>query len=185
MVYCSNCGVEVAANKPFCGECGHEIDGESNESASSTVESTSSSERVYQHPGKDGIAFGHLAKVAAIALLPSIILEIAMPGAVGGAGLLIGLPLFTYLGYQMPTIKTAFGKLSFWTAIVFFLSPILLIIHTLIFAGGTEGAAEAAGAAIGGTILVVGAFVIGIPVGIGFYLLSNRYSIEENATIEK
>jgi len=71
-----------------------------------------------------------------------------------------------YLGYQKPTIKTAFGRLSFWTAIVLFMSPILLIIHTLIFTGGTEGTVEAAGAAIGGAILVIGAFVIGIPVGL-------------------
>jgi hypothetical protein len=178
MAYCHSCGAKIGASIDFCSECGAQVtdgssDGQVNNN-SSTAESPA-----YSHPGADGIAWSHGLKVGAIALIPTIILEIAMPGAVGGLGLIIGIPVFTYLGYQRPTIKTAFGRLSFWTAIVLFMSPILLIIHTLIFAGGAEGSAEAAGAAIGGTILVIGAFVVGIPVGIGFYLLSRRYEIED------
>lgn len=170
MVYCSACGNEVSQSVNACPECGEQID---NISPKDGVAE-------YEHPGEDGVAWAHLLKVGAMALIPSVILEIAMPGALGGAGLILGIPIFTYLGYQRPTIKTAFGRESFWTSIVLFMSPILLVLHTIIFASGTEGDAEAAGAVIGGTVLVIGAFVIGIPLGIGFYLLSRRYQIEDS-----
>lgn len=178
MSYCHSCGAELEASIDFCSECGEQVNNRSS-GAQTDKESSTAESPAYRHPGADGIAWLHAVKVAAIALIPTIILEIAMPGAVGGLGFVIGIPAFTYIGYQRPTIKTAFGRLSFWTAIVLFMSPLLLIVHTLIFAGGAEGSAEAAGAAIGGTILVIGAFVIGIPVGIGFYLLSRRYEIED------
>lgn len=170
MSHCTNCGSEVEGSVDFCPDCGEQV--------SHTPSNSTDSASVAEHPGEDGIAWGHLLKVGVIALLPSIILEIAMPGALAGAGLLLGIPVFTYLGYQRPTLKTAFARESFWTAIILFMSPILLILHTFIFASGSENSAEAAGAAIGGAILVIGAFVIGIPLGIGFYLLSRRYQVE-------
>lgn len=170
MSYCSNCGTEITERVDFCSECGTEVGSEGAVTA----------EEEYSHPGEEGVAWKHLLKVGVIALLPAIILAIALPSAVSGIGFLVAVPLFTYLGYQRPTAGTAFGRLSFWTAITLFMSPLLMIVHTFIFTETqTQGTAETAGAAIGGTILVLGAFVIGIPLGIGFYLLSRRYSIEE------
>lgn len=170
MAYCSTCGVEISEQAGFCSECGNEL-----KAGETTV-----AEQDHSHPGEDGFAWKHLLKVGVVALLPAIILEFVLPGAMGGLGLIAGIPLFTYLGYQMPTLKTAFGRLSFWTAIILFMSPLSMIVHTFIFSETqAQGTAETAGAAIGGTILIIGAFVIGIPLGIGFYLLSKRYSIED------
>lgn len=170
MVYCQSCGAEVASGAGYCSDCGTEIgDG-----------MTVAEQPTHEHPGEDGIAWKHLLKVGVIALLPAIVLAVVLPGAITGIGLLIGIPAFAYLGYQRPTVKTAFGRLSFWTAIALFMSPIFMVIHTFIFTESqTQGSAETAGAALGGTILVIAAFVIGVPVGIGFYLLSKRYSIEK------
>lgn len=170
MAYCPTCGTEIDQQAEFCSGCGNELD-----TTETTVEDTE-----YRRPDEDGIDWKHAVKVGCIALIPTLILALVLPGGAGGIGFLAGFPLFTYLGYQRPTIKTAFGRLSFWTAILLFMSPLFMILHTFIFAGTqAEGGAETAGAAIGGTILVIGAFVIGIPVGIGFYLLSNRYDIDD------
>jgi ABC-type phosphate transport system permease subunit len=56
----------------------------------------------------------------------------------------------------------------------------MMIIHTAVFIESqTSGAAEEAGAAIGGTVLVILAFVVGLPLGIVFYLLSRKFDIDD------
>lgn len=97
-----------------------------------------------------------------------------------GIAILAGIPLFAYLGYQRPTTKTMAGRLSFWMAILLFSSPVMMMIYTSVFVSNeAQGTAEEAGAAIGGTVLIGAAFVIGLPLGIAFYLLSNRWDLDD------
>jgi hypothetical protein len=177
MAYCQQCGTELTGGTQYCGDCGSEI-GTNNESATG-VDDHVDSEAEYNHPGENGFAVKHAIFVGLLALIPTIILAIILPGDFGAAGIL-GLPLFGYLGYKRPTVKSAFGRQSFWSAIMLFMSPIMMIIHTALFIGSeTEGTAEEAGAAIGGTVLIVLAFLIGLPLGIAFYLLHSRYDIAD------
>jgi len=170
MAYCQECGAENDQGAQFCKECGSEM-GES-ETTTEQIEHT--------HPGEEGIAWKHLIIVGIISFLPAIILAIVLPGAVSAIGFIIAIPTFTYLGYQRPNGKTAFGRISFWTAVSLFMSPLFMLIHTAVFAESqAEGQFETAGAAIGGTVLIIAAFVIGVPLGIVFYFLSKRYDIDD------
>jgi hypothetical protein len=144
------------------------------------VESDSEQQELPTHPGEDGFALKHAILVGVLGLIPAIISAIVLPGSTGGIGLLLGIPLFAYLGYQRPTVKSAFGRQSFWSAVLLFISPLMMIIHTAVFIESqTSGAAEEAGAAIGGTVLVILAFVVGLPLGIVFYLLSRKFDIDD------
>jgi hypothetical protein len=166
MSYCTDCGTEVQSGSGFCQECGTEIES-TQESATKLPEP--------DHPGEDGFAVKHALIVSGLALIPAAILGIIAPGDLAVVGLLIGIPLFAYLGYQKPTTKSAFSRQSFWSAIMLLLSPLMMIVHTAVFIESeTDGAAEEAGAAIGGTVLIVLAFLIGLPLAGVFYLAHKK-----------
>lgn len=132
-----------------------------------------------QHPGEDGFAVKHAIYVSVLSLVPTFILVLVLPGDFASIGL-FGFPLFAYIGYQRPTAKSAFGRQSFWSAIMLLISPIMVIIHTAMFIGSeTEGTAEEAGATVGGTILIILAFIVGLPLAIAFYIFHNKYDIQE------
>lgn len=134
----------------------------------------------YGHPGEDGVTRTHPRRTGATALIPSVIVGIATSAPSGGVSLTLEVHISTRLGYQMPTTKAAFGRGSFWSSIALSTSPMLLVLDAFIFAGRTEGNAEVAGAMVGGTVLVVDAFVTGVPPGIGFSLPSRRYQTEDS-----
>jgi hypothetical protein len=92
----------------------------------------------------------------------------------------IGLVLFGYLLYQRPTPKTMLGGMSFWLAIEFFLAPVAMLLFTIVHASqvGPQTAAGQAGAALGGFLLIVVAFIVAVPIGVVLYLISNRLDVD-------
>lgn len=175
MTYCPDCGTEVKSGAGFCQECGLEL--ESNqESTTETPE--------HSHPGEDGFAVKHALVVSGLALIPAAILGIITPGDLAAVGFLVGIPLFAYLGYRKPTTKSAFSRQSFWSAIMLLLSPLMMIVHTAVFIENeTKGAAEEAGAAIGGTVLIVLAFLVGLPLAGVFYLAHKKTKLPDSSSI--
>jgi hypothetical protein len=97
--------------------------------------------------------------------------------AVSGVLFLILLAGSSYLIYNKQNLKEKTSSMFFFLAIESLLSPLIFLIYTFVFtAENTTGDAEAAGAAIGGTILIAIAFFIGLPLSGVFYLLSRRLS---------
>ncbi len=87
----------------------------------------------------------------------------------------VAIPVFGYLLYRVPTVKEQAGQMFFWLAIETLLTPLVLLVSTFVFTGSeTAGGAETAGAVIGGGILIIAAFLIGIPLAGVFYLISRR-----------
>ena len=89
----------------------------------------------------------------------------------------VGIPVFGYLIYREATVREQAGGMFFWLAVESLLTPLVFLLYTVAFAGEqTTTDAETAGAAIGGVILVVGAFLIAVPLAGVFYLISRRLS---------
>ncbi|WP_136718511.1 zinc ribbon domain-containing protein [Halorientalis salina] len=174
-MYCSECGTD-AGNASFCPDCGEELD------QSGSVE-TDTEESVTAPPTEDGINWGHAGKAGLIGLLPAfgayMLISLANAGGPVGVAFLIGIGVFGYLLYKQPTTKAMFGGAFYWLAIEMLLSPLVMIIYTFTFASSqTSSDAGAAGAALGGGALTIMAFVVGLPLGIVFYLLSGRLTPE-------
>lgn len=177
--YCEQCGAEISASAAFCEACGADLESEQAGDGGAPHESA----RPTPHPSEDGISWGHVASAIAIALIPAFgaytMVTIATNDVVGAA-FLVSLPVFAYLLYRRPTRKGMIGGMFFWLAVESFLSPLVMLFYTAAYTSEeTTTAAEEAGAAIGGTVLVIGAFVIGVPLGIVFYLISRR--LESNS----
>lgn len=195
MVYCSECGMEVSSDAAFCQGCGTELElqreemGDDPNAELQTDEGTEA-----EFPGEDpadappaeveeeGVDWSHAAAATAFAIIPAfgayMGVSIAASDAVGWV-FLLGIPAFAYLLYQRPTAKRMAGGMCFWLAVESFLTPVFLLIYAIGFASSeTTTAAGQAGAAIGGFILVGVAFVVGVPVGIVFYLISTRLDVE-------
>lgn len=86
------------------------------------------------------------------------------------------IPAFTYLTIQGDNWKEMTSVTLFWLAIESLITPVALLAYTLVFAGQQGTGLGAAGAGLGGLILVVVAFVVGLPLSGVFYLLSRRLS---------
>lgn len=115
-----------------------------------------------------------------LALIPAFIAYMlvaiaANAPSTGAIFLVLGLMVFSYIFYKKSGIKEQASSMFFVLAIEFLLSPLMFLIYTFVFASeNTAGDAEAAGAAIGGIVLVGGAFFIGLPLAGVFYLISRR-----------
>jgi positive regulator of sigma E activity len=182
MVYCSECGEEVSADAAFCQECGAELAPQETPKTESTTDVESEADIEHNDTG-DGIEWRLVGAAILLGLFPAfgayVGVSIAAFDAVGIV-FVIALPVFAYLLYQRPTVKAMAGGMFFWLSIETFLTPVMLLIYTFVFASQTPmtGAGQA-GAAIGGIILVVVAFVVGVPVGVVFYLLSSRLDTDK------
>lgn len=206
MPYCRDCGNEVQPNDKFCQECGGELNtaqtspaeephsrqvtgqgrDRSNPPQTTPTDNSPHTQRNQtnnqhlSHPGEDGFAVKHAAIVGGLSLIPALISGIIIPGDFAAIGFIISIPLFTYLGYQKPTIKSAFSRQAFWSAILLLISPLMMIVYTVLFIGSeTEGGAEQAGAAIGGTLLVILAFVVGLPLAGAFYIAHKKTKLPD------
>ena len=182
MAYCQDCGNEVQSGTAFCPECGAELNvaTETQDDNPADTQAISSNDSQHTHPGENGFAVKHAVIVGLLGLIPAVILGIIAPGATGAAGFLIGIPLFAYLGYKKPTVKSAFSRQAFWGAVMLLISPLMMIIHTVVFIESEAGgAAEEAGGVIGGTILVILAFVVGLPLAGVFYLAHKKTKLPE------
>lgn len=115
-----------------------------------------------------------------LGLIPAIVAFILITIAAGAETLGISILLIALLGfgyyfYQKPTIKGQASSMFFVLAIEMLLSPLIFLIYTFVFAAEqTTGDAEAAGAAIGGILLIGVAFFIGLPLAGVFYLISRK-----------
>jgi len=175
-VYCPECGTD-AGDASFCPDCGGELD-QSGSAETDTEKSATGP------PTEDGINWVHAGKAGLIGLLPAFgaYMLISLANAASEpvvVAFFIGIGVFGYLLYKQPTTKAMFGGAFYWLAIEMFLSPLVMIIYTFTFASSqTSSDAGAAGAALGGGALTLMAFVVGIPLGIVFYLLSGRLTPE-------
>lgn len=115
-----------------------------------------------------------------LGLIPAIVAYMLITIAAGAETLgisilLIALLGFSYYFYQKPNIKGQASSMFSVLAIELLLSPLVFLIYTFVFtAENTAGDAEAAGAAIGGILLIAVAFFIGLPLAGGFYLISRK-----------
>jgi hypothetical protein len=181
--YCSNCGSELSEGPAFCPECGEKTkaatadEGGTTEATDPQQTETSSSE--------EGVDWSKAGIAAAIAILPAfgayMLISLASNSALV-AVLPIGIAAFGYLLYKRPTSKAMFGGALFWLAVEAFLSPLFMILYTFAFAAEeTSTAAGSAGAAIGGGLLTIVAFVVGLPLGVVFYLFARKLDVDEEA----
>ena len=115
-----------------------------------------------------------------LGLFPAIVAFMLITIAAGAETLgisilLIALIGFSYYFYQKSNIKRQASSMFFVLAIELLLSPLVFLIYTFVFAAeNTAGDAEAAGAAIGGILLIGVAFFIGLPLAGVFYLISRK-----------
>jgi len=93
----------------------------------------------------------------------------------------VGIPVFGYLLYREGTIRGQLGGMFFWLAVETLLTPLVFVLYTFAFSSdqAMTGAGQA-GAAIGGGILAIGAFVIGVPLAGVFYLISRKIQPSED-----
>jgi len=188
MAYCPECGTEVEEGQSYCEECGTALDTEDSviketgEAETSTDDETTTK----TDDENDNIDWKQVGLAAIIGFLPAlgayIGISIAFFDPVPSV-LLITWPVFGYLLYQRKNTKGMIGGASYWLAIEALLTPLVLLIYTFSFASqeATTGV-EQAGAAIGGFILVIMAFVVGLPVGIVLYLISRRLDTDADTT---
>lgn len=187
MAHCSNCGAEVSGTQSYCSKCGSELD--LNEANGQDGVGDVSNGQANGNAGEsrnarqDSFDVKHAILAVAIGLIPAFGLYVMTSVALFDpipAVLLIGIVVFGYLLYRQPTIKAMFGGASFWLAVESFLTPLALLVYTFSFAAEEAGTgAEQAGAAIGGGLLILLAFVIAVPLGIVFYLVSGKLSANE------
>jgi len=115
-----------------------------------------------------------------LGLIPAIVAYMLITIAAGAETLGISILLIALLGfgyyfYQKTSIKGQASSMFFVLAIELLLSPLVFLIYTFVFtAENTAGDAEAAGAAIGGILLIGVAFFIGLPLAGVFYLISRK-----------
>ncbi|WP_257627596.1 zinc ribbon domain-containing protein [Haloplanus salinarum] len=189
MPYCPECGADVGESASFCQECGHALNGESkdiDDQAATTGSQTSStggeSADTGEEQEEEGINWGHAAKAVAVGFIPALGAYVGVSVAAYqaiGIVLVLGIPIFGYLLYQRSTVKAMVGGACFWLAIEAFLTPLALLIYTFAFASQESmTAAGQAGAAIGGIILVIVAFLVGFPIGVVLYLISRRLDVD-------
>lgn len=93
----------------------------------------------------------------------------------------VGIPVFGYILYRETTIRGQLGGVFFWLAVETLLTPLVFVLYTFAFAGDqTMTGAGQAGAAIGGGLLAIGAFIVGVPLAGVFYLLSQKIPKSED-----
>jgi hypothetical protein len=179
MAYCSDCGSEVSITDSFCPDCGNELSDVSkgSEPESEQVETDSTTTE------DDEIDWAKAGKALGFALVPALGAYLGISIAVSDAlGIIfwLSIPLFAYLIYQRPDTRSMFGATCFWLSIEAFLTPVIMLVYTLTFVSqSTTTGVEQAGAAIGGFILIVVAFVIGLPAGIVLYLVSSKFDPDD------
>ncbi|AGN02190.1 hypothetical protein L593_11225 [Salinarchaeum sp. Harcht-Bsk1] len=96
---------------------------------------------------------------------------------------ILSLPLFAILIYRKRTVTGMASATLFWLAAEAFFAPVVAYVYisSTVDASNSSGIDEAV-AGIQGGILLVLAFVVCIPLGIGFYVLSKR--VQERPTAE-
>lgn len=168
MAYCPDCGEQVSPGALFCSSCGTELEGSQSES--------SPEETAVDAP--DGFEKRHAGLATAFAILPAfgvyVLISFANYKAIPLA-FVVALPIFAYLMYRKATKKSMASGMFFWLAVESFLTPLAAILYTSSYAEAeTQTAAGAAGAAIGGGIVTIFTFIIGVSIGVVFYLISRR-----------
>jgi len=182
MAYCPDCGTEVDEQASFCESCGSELQTSNTTQEYNTGEPATSTDS--EPVTDDGIDWKHAGVATLIALIPAfgvyMLISIATY-SVSGLAFFVALPLFGYLLYQRPTGKAMLGGMCFWLAVEAFLSPVVMLFYTATYsAQETSTAAGEAGAAIGGGLLMIMAFVVGLPIGIVLYLVSRRLDVDDS-----
>lgn len=184
MPYCTECGEEVGSEDVYCEACGASIESSESQSSqdSGPTENASAEQDIETATRPDGFTAAHALKAGGFALIPAfgayMLVSVAAYDPIP-AVLFIGIPVFAYLIYRRPGTKSMASGMFFWLSVESFLAPIAALFYTASYsAAETTTAAEEAGAAIGGGIVTIMAFVIGVPLGLVFYLLSRRLEPE-------
>lgn len=205
MPHCRACGAEVGEDDAFCRECGADLEAvtmeeeepsadersedpaepvtEVDDESSATAGTSGQSEPQDHSDNSYDIDWRHAGSAIALAIVPAFGASVAVGVSIRqpvGEVFWIGIAIFAYLLYQRPTAKAMVGGMSFWLAIECFLTPLALLGSTITFASQeVQTAAGQAGAAIGGFFLTIIAFVVGVPLGIVFYLVSRRLEADD------
>jgi len=135
-----------------------------------------------------GVNWGQAVIALVIAFVPAFGVYMSVSVAANTvlpAALVLSLPVFGYLLYQRPHAKAMVGGACFWLAVEALLTPLALLVYTITFASQeTTTSAGQTGAAIGGFILIVGAFVVGFPIAAILYLISRRLDADSEETTD-
>lgn len=194
MAHCPECGVSVTSDASFCHECGAELgqytqvdsvqtESESEPSSETDTDETAPSDddELTEEDVKEGLSNIRLIMNAGfLAILPALGAYFIIGIASASANTLVfwlGIPIFGYVIYDDSHWGMA-STTAFWLAIEAFLAPVFFLIFTYGVASGMGTGAGAAGAAIGGFLIIAGVFVVAVPLGAGLYLLSKRLDPE-------
>lgn len=185
MPYCPECGTEVAAEASFCQACGHSLEtetGDAPEEPESKPEPQSDGEATPERQ-IEGFDVRHAGAATGFALLPAfgayMLVSFGAYDPIPPVFLVV-LPIFGYLLYRRASTKAMASGMFFWLAVESFLSPLAALFYTSSYtAAETETAAEQAGAAIGGGVVIVMTFIIGLSIGLVFYIISSRLEPDE------
>jgi len=204
VIYCRECGTEAPESASYCGECGESLGGNDttadddqehdtpqssethpeNESRQNATESQTESVTDRLEPKLRRLlwpdSWSHRLLGAGLAVIPALwaYLAIVIGLYVTDIGWLFWalIPTFTYLIIQGESWKEMTGVALFWLSIESLVTPVALLGYTVVYAGEETTGLATAGAGLGGLVLVVVAFVVGVPLSGVFYLLSRRLS---------
>lgn len=172
MATCPACGAARSAGTSACPACGRAPDEPPAVLADGEGASTSRS-----RSGPEGETLARGAMALGFAVFPAL-----------GAYVLVGLtdydellatvvafPLLAALLYQRHTVARMSSSTLFWLAIEAFLAPVfaLFYISEYVSSGNTSWLGRAVAGLQGGIFFVL-ACIVCIPLGVGFYVLSNR-----------
>lgn len=183
MVYCSDCGREVAIEASFCSNCGTEIDHPNVNTDSVPTENNSTIDEFDQVPEKnsaessDEVSSSNIEpKQLGVATGMSLIvgLQVALGFAeLGGGGFLFIVTLVGVSGYlyqQTDSPKHAFGTGLYIVAAWFILAPLLFYLG---LAGQNQNEFAAIGAILGMVIFgFIGLLFAIVSGGLGYFINS-------------
>lgn len=92
----------------------------------------------------------------------------------------VAFPAFAYLAYRRRTMARMASSALLWLALESFVAPVAAILYVTGSVGGGSGSAiDTAIAGVQGGVVLLLAFLVCIPLGIGFYVLSGRFDPEQ------
>ena len=179
MPACPACERSVHPAATVCSSCGRPLDDESHPTRLASDGGEESQQRTgsTSSPTARAQQWGRIAMAVGFATLPAIgvYAMASLTTTVELLASLLALPVFAILIYRQRTTTRMTSATLFWLALEAFVAPVVVFVYIASSIGGSNDTAfGTALAGIQGGILLVLAFVVCIPLGIGFYVLSKR-----------
>lgn len=143
-------------------------------------------------PDQEGRQFGRLRDVDGRDAVTSFLMAL-VPGAVAYIELgfatrepafwMLAVPVigFAYLLYGQRPHRNKLASIFYYLSIMAFLAPVAMLSSAFIFTGEQAGPFETVGAVVAGGVLVLVTALVGLFVGIAFYLISKRMAVESGS----